>query len=287
MNWDDLRYVLSIGRKKTLAAAGRDLGVDPTTVGRRIITMERDLGARLFDRTAGGFVLTHIGEVAISYAEEIEQKTLKLERQIEGSAGRVEGPVRITALDLFIDRLVIPRLPSLLERYPRLELSFATDFRLLDLSRREADVAVRPNKPVHPDAVGRMLGQQATAAYKSRELIVSDEPPLIGYPHHLDETQIAQKLHQLFPNGRIVARANSEAQILSLVKAGVGIGLVDCFAADNDPSICRAVPDSIDLHDIWAIVHLDMNQTPRVRAVLDFLKEIFQEEADLISGRCT
>ena len=285
MNWDDLRFVLAVGRKRTLAAAGREIGTDPTTVGRRIIAIEAALGSRLFERTGEGFHATHAGAIAIAHAEAIELKTLALEQEIEGSDSRVEGPVRITALDGLIDKFIIPRLPRLLKRYPGLELTFSSDTKLLDLSRREADIALRASKPSHPDAVGRHLGRLATGVYASRDFEMGDEPPVIGLSRSLDGTMLAGSFGELFPRGRIVARGNTEGHILSLIRAGVGIGLVDCFAGDTDPFLRRFVPDPVAFYDLWAIVHVEMRQAPRVRAVVDFITEVVAEEADLIEGR--
>ncbi len=197
---------------------------------------------------------------------------------------RLEGPVRITALDALIDYLIIPRLSQLLDRHPRLEVTFTSDFRILDLSRREADVAIRASKPVHPDAVGRRLGRQAIAAYAARGFPLDDQPRLIGLPHALDGTLMTKMLAELFPRGRIVARCNSEGQMISLARAGVGIALIDCFAADPDPRLQRIGADPIASYDMWTVSHVDLRQTPRVRAVTEFLTAIYREEADLLAG---
>ncbi len=285
MIWDDLRYVLAVGRQRTLAAAGRELGVDPTTVGRRIIAIETELGSRLFDRTSDGFFGTHTGAIAIAHAEAIEIKTLALAQSIEGSDIRVEGPVRITTLDGLIDRFIIPRLPRLLERHPGLELSFTSDIRILDLSRREADIAIRPARPSHPDAVGRQIGIWATGVYAAKAFVCAGEPPVIGLPHALDATAFAVQFAELFPHNRIIARGNTEGHVHSLVRAGLGIGLVDCFAGDADPALRRHAPEPVMVSEMWAIAHVEMWHAPRVRAVVDFLSEICAAEADLLAGR--
>lgn len=284
-NWDDLRFILAVGDRHTLAAAGREIGVDPTTVGRRIVAIEAELGTRLFDRTSEGYFATHSGSIAVARAKEIELKVLALAQQIEGSDARVEGPVRIAALDALIDILIIPRLPRLLRRHPGLELTFSSNIRLQDLSRREADIAFRASKPSHPDAVGRHLGRQAMGLDACRDLELGDEPPVIGLPRDFDANVISRFLARRFPRSRIVARGNTEGHILSLICAGIGIGLVDCFAGDADPTLRRVVPEPVDVYDMWAVVHVEMHRVPRVRAVMDFLSEIYVEERDAIEGR--
>jgi len=285
MNWDDLRYVLAVARQRTLAGAGRELGVDPTTVGRRLVAIEMELGARLFERTGEGFSETDAGQIAVARAAEVELQTSAIERELRGSDSRIEGPVRITALDALLDNFVIPRLPRLWQRHPGLELSLVSGLRVLDLSRHEADVAIRAIKPTHPDAVARRLGSLATAAYVASAFELGDEPALIGFPRELDDTAIARALRDHFPRGRLVARANAEGHVLELVRAGVGVGLIDCFAGDADPTLRRATVQPVLHSELWAVVHADMRRTARVTAVMDFLSEIMGEEADLLEGR--
>ncbi len=285
MNWDDLRYVLAVGRQRTLAAASRALGVDATTVGRRILAIEEKLGTRLFERTRDGFAPTHTGEIAIARAEEIELHALALKREVEGSDRRVEGPGRITALHKFLEGFIVPRLPRLWEQHPGLELTLVSSMRVFDLSRREADIGIRYSRPTDPDLVGRRLGIQATALYAARDFEIGDAPPLIGFPGELDEIKEARAVRDHFPRGRMVARANTESLMMALVRAGVGVGLIDCFAGDVDPALRRVVPEPAVSDEIWAVVHVDMHRVTRVRAVIDFLTEIVAEEADLLEGR--
>ncbi len=285
MNWDDLRFVLAVGRHRTLAAAGRAIAVAPTTVGRRILAIEAELGSRLFDRTGEGYLPTHTGQIAINHAEEFEGTALSLSRQVEGSDSRIEGPVRITALDAAFDGLIIPRLPNLLARHPGLELTFSSRLDLVDLSRREADIALRHSRPTHPDAVGRRLGRQAMGAYAARHLDIGPAPPLIGLPKDSGATSFSRFLRELFPDSPIVVRGNTEGHILSLTRAGIGIGLIDCFVGDADPLLRRVRPEPVEYYEVWAVVHVEMHKSPRVRAVMDFLSEVYREDAELLEGR--
>ena len=182
MDWGDLKFVLTVARERTLAAAGRKLRVDPTTVGRRVLAIEEQLGVRLFDRTGEGYLMTNAGRIATRHAEKVEGIVGSLEQQIEGADRRVEGPVRITALDALFDALLIPALPAFIARYPGLELTLSSSFDTIDLSKREADIAIRPSKPVEPDFIGRKLGRAAMAVYAARHASFSSPPPLIGLP---------------------------------------------------------------------------------------------------------
>jgi DNA-binding transcriptional LysR family regulator len=284
MNWDDFRIVLAVSRAGTQAGAARMLRVDATTVGRRIAVIEEALGARLFDRLSSGYIPTDVGHRAIERAESVEREIQSVRDEIEGTDQRVEGPVRLTGLDAIFDHLVIPRLPRLLDLHPGLEITFASNLDLVDLSRREADIALRSREPQHPDSVGRKLGRLSQAAYGAKGFQPGDRPPLIGLPREYEASAFSALLLEHFPNGYIAARGNSEGHIRALVKAGVGIGVLDCFAGDPDPGLTRVVPDPVWTQTAWAEVHIAMAKAPRIRAVTDFLRDVFAEEADLLAG---
>jgi len=284
MSWDDLKFVLAVGRAGTLAAAARLLKVDATTVGRRIMAIESDLGARLFERTGTGYLPTHAGHKALSHAETMELTALSLSHQIDGSDQNVEGPLRLTGLDAIFDAFIIARLPRLLARHPGLEITFSSNLELLDLSRREADIALRNREPTHPDSVGRRLGRVAQAAYAATGLKLGEAPPLIALPRENDGMEFSKMQRDLFPRGRIAARGNSEGHILALTRAGIGIGILDCFVGDSDPSLRRVLSNPIASQMVWAESHVSMARAPRVRAVIDFLGEIFAEDSSLLQG---
>ena len=284
MDWGDLKFVLTVARERTLAAAGRKLRVDPTTVGRRVLAIEEQLGVRLFDRTGEGYLMTNAGRIATRHAEKVEGIVGSLEQQIEGADRRVEGPVRITALDALFDALLIPALPAFIARYPGLELTLSSSFDTIDLSKREADIAIRPSKPVEPDFIGRKLGRAAMAVYAARHASFSSPPPLIGLPRDREHLPFASLLSRLFPGSPIVARANTERHIHQLTRAGLGLGLIDCFVGDRDPGLQRARSEPIDSYEVHAVIHMDLRSLPRVRTVLDFLGQVFSDQRELIEG---
>lgn len=284
MNWDDLKFVLAVGRSGTLAGAARGLNVDATTVGRRVSAIEADLGARLFDRTASGYLPTGAGHRALAHAEDIERAAISLSGQIAGSDRRVEGAIRLTGLDATFDRLVIPRLPRLLARHPGLEVTFASGTDIVDLSRREADLAIRDFEPSHPDSVGRRLGRIAMTAYAAKGVEAGDVPPLITLPRESDWTGYARSIIEAFPRGRIAARGSTEGHVLALVRAGIGIGVLDCYLGDSDPDLRRVPGYPVATRTMWAECHVAMARAPRILALIRFLGEIFQEESALLSG---
>jgi DNA-binding transcriptional LysR family regulator len=142
-NWDDVRYFLTLQRVGTLAAAGTALTLDPTTVGRRLVKLEEELGARLFDRTPNGYVLTEAGHRLLPRAERIEREALGVERDVAGEDQKLEGVVRLTATEMLTTRFIAPQLRRFRERYPEIQLELQCTNLDVNLARREADIALR------------------------------------------------------------------------------------------------------------------------------------------------
>jgi DNA-binding transcriptional LysR family regulator len=291
VNWDDLRFVLAVGRAGTLAAAARDLKVDATTVGRRLIAVEEALGTRLFERTADGLTPTETGETTLARAAEMEEQALALARQVSGKDARPEGTLRLTAIDLFFDAFLIPRLGPFVERYPGIELSLVSDVRLFDLSRREADVGIRAFKPRHPDLVGRRLGTQAIGVYASPAYLAARGPldgdgqVIVGFPAEFADSDEARTLERLLPRARIGYRPNTGGHMVALARAGLGVALLECVAGDAEPGLARAVPEPVMSQELWAVVHADMKRNARTRAMIDYLAELVSANADVLDGR--
>ncbi|MCB1666599.1 MAG: hypothetical protein KDI28_12515, partial [Pseudomonadales bacterium] len=137
-----------------------------------------------------------------------------------------------------------------------------------------------------PDAIGRRVGRLAVGIYAGRHFPSTENPPWIALPPEMDDTLPMKMMRELFPNSRIAARGNSEGHVQSLLRAGLGVGLVDCFAGDPDPLLRRYLPDPIAVVDLWLVVQVEMQRSPRVRAAMDFLTRILAEEKDLMEGRC-
>src|SRR5215471_17440325 len=147
-NWDDLRYVLAVSRGRTLAAAARLLGVDSTTVARRLSAVQETLGARLYQRLADGTLqLTTAGERAVLHAERIEREVAALGTALAGATSEISGTVRVTSVPIIVNHVLVPAAQALLERHPGLQLEFVADARNLSLTRREADLALRLARP--------------------------------------------------------------------------------------------------------------------------------------------
>jgi DNA-binding transcriptional LysR family regulator len=281
--WGDVAVALAVARAGTLSGAARELAVERTTVGRRLAAFEEALGVRLFDRTPEGYVPTHAGETALDYARDIEERMFALERNLRGRDVRIAGTVRVTGLDPFINDVLLPNLDELVHAHPELVVIAATDMRVLSLSRREADIAIRYSPPKHPDHVGRRLGNFTSALYASKAYLARHGAPrhpkklrghdLVGLAPEYAEAPEEQWLARHGQGARIAVRASCPTTQLTAIRLGLGIGVYPCHAADREPDLVRVSKQAVLRETLWAVVHVDMARSARVRAVLDLLSE--------------
>ncbi len=167
LDWNDLRYFLSVARHRQLSSAAQDLKVSPSTVGRRLTALEAELGVRLLNRTPDGYVLTLAGEEVRDKAEILETETLGLRRSVGNLDEQLSGVVRITCVESVASHVVAPCLPSLHAQFPSILVELIPDVRHLSLAMREADIALRIGAPDQQDVVGRRVGSVEYAAYAS------------------------------------------------------------------------------------------------------------------------
>ncbi|MDB4927709.1 MAG: hypothetical protein JWM10_193 [Myxococcaceae bacterium] len=284
--WDDLQHFLAVHREGTLARAGVRLGIDPTTVGRRLAALEATVGARLFDRTPGGYAITPAGRDLLPRAERIEAEALALERELTGRDERLAGVVRVSVTEMLATRFIAPHLGRFSERHPEIVLSLECTNRVVSLARREADVALRLARPVEENLIARKLSRIELALYASpRYLARHGEPAapdesLRGHRVLLfDDTPAFAVENRWFApriDGAAVAlRSDSVSSIYSAAAGAVGLALLPRAVADLDPLLARvATSSSPEPRVIWQMVHRDLAQTPRVRVVYDFLAKL-------------
>lgn len=294
-DWDDLRHFLAVAREGTLAGAGRTLGVDASTVGRRLVALEEALDAKLFDRTPAGLVLTDAGRGIRPAVEGMEAAALAVERRASGEDARLEGLVRITLTEAFAVDVVLPGFAPFRERHPGIEVRFLTDYGSLDLSRREADIAVRLTRPQDDTLVARKVGEIAIAPYASEGYLARRGLPdgahglaghdVIGYVDAAAKWPEARWLSEFAPQARVAVRCNSLLSVVAATAAGLGVGLMPCLSGERAPGLRRVAPLVASLRrDIWLVVHPDLQQNARVRATLHFLAELIHRERPLLSG---
>jgi DNA-binding transcriptional LysR family regulator len=285
-DWDDLRYFLAVHRNATLARASSALGINATTVGRRLASLEERLEARLFDRTPDGYALTPAGRDLLARAEAIEAETFAIDRALMGADQRPMGIVRLTATETLATRFVMPHLPAFRAKYPEITLALECTNRTVSLARREADVALRLARPREDNVVTRRVGAVHVGLYGAehyfdrRGMPEDPETTLEGHDVILfaDSRAFAVENEWLEPrvaHARIAMRSDSVSSIYAAAVAGVGLALLPAAVADRDTAL-RRVPtaSSPASREIWQTVHADLQKNKRVRVVLDFLVEV-------------
>jgi DNA-binding transcriptional LysR family regulator len=282
-DWGDLRFFLEVARSGTLAAAGRKLGVDNTTVGRRLAALERDLGAKLVTRTPDGLVLTAAGDAIRTAAEEMEKAVLRGEQQALGTDRKLSGLVRVATTEMLGLLVVLPALSELRSRHPQIRVDLATGAGRLDLARREADVALRFVRPESGDLVARRAGRVTFGAYASAAYLDAHGRPARGagfaghdvltYDAGIRGWRTGQLGGEPMRDARVVLRTNSTLMLLAAVRNGLGIGPLPCILARPHAELER-VPKgaTVELDDIWLVAHKDVQRNGRVRAVMDALE---------------
>ena len=282
MQWDDLRFALALDRKKTLSSAAKSLGVNHTTVARRIEALEENLGTRLFDKMPSGYVPTPEGEDILLVAAKVENELLDLDRQVFGRDASLRGSLRVTTLDVFaIQQSTM--FSSFCERYPEVTLETVLSNTPQSLTKREADIAIRATNTPPPNLVGKKLGRMEFALYGAKRLVDSRTDPedFESYPWIAWDEKLGARVTEAWmkknvPKAHIAARLDSGVTNLCFLRAGVGITFAPCLWADALPEVLRLSEPEPDFGvDIWLLTHPDLRHTARVRAFMEHVLDNF------------
>jgi DNA-binding transcriptional LysR family regulator len=291
-DWEDLRVFLSLSREGNLTATARRLEVSHPTVARRIKSLEDTIGARLFDRLPDRFALTAAGEELLADAQAMEQAAESIHRRSAGLTDTAHGTVRVSAgeaMTAFLAR----HLPRLRQKLQCVEFELVASHMLANLSRREADLLIREQVPDLASIVTRRLGRVAYAVYGSRKLKVADAAresmrrmPWIGFDDEHDYMPGQSWVLELLDGARPAMRVNNWLVLHEGARAGAGLAVLPCYLGDGDPALRRVGPILKDVAaDQWLLVHRDLRDLARVRAVIDVLVRLFHEERGALEGR--
>jgi len=286
MNWDDTRIFLALTRAPSLRAAARSLGIDQATVGRRLNALEAELGAKLFLRAKDGYLLTAAGETALAAARRMESAALDLRTKIEGQDDNPGGLVRVTSSDSIAIEFLLPAVERLQQRWPNIRVDLEISTQVLSLTRRQADIAFRNVRPESPDLVVRSVaawpvGLFASAAYLARygAPVPDDElrgHQIVAYRPYLDHSPFAAVVEVPARQARIAMAVNSSLLLRKAVAAGIGLGEMPVHLGERE-GLVRVWPQRrrASDHEVWQVMHPDLQRTARVRATAEFLSEAF------------
>ena len=286
-DWNDIPLLLKLADTGSMSQVGRLLGLDASTVSRRVAAAEKALNVRLFIREPTGYQPTDAGKVFLAHAECIFDRVETMLLDTRAEAEGISGTVNITSIDVLFTHWLVRHLPTLLAAHPALQVNLIGDNRDLSFTRREADLAIRLSRP-NEDAALRMrkVGEMAFAVYGATAFAgIAREQwpnvPWLAYPTELSHMPEMQWLFTLGP--RQLVRMSSVSMMVEGCQAGAGLALLPCIVADR-VSLQRIDPQPVLRRELWLLSHRDAGQVTRFRAVADWLTKVFEEEAAALRG---
>lgn len=286
IDWDDLKVALAIARHGNLSAAARALGTTQPTVSRRLDSLERQLDAKLFDREAGGLRPSALGLSLLASLEQMDAGALSVERQVAARDTGLHGEILVTSLDWLGDEVIAPMLARFSALHPGLVIELVNDTKVFNLARREADLAFRFGSFEQENLVERRIGDVAYALYASSGYLEAHGQPdaADGFSgHHLvlldraaGEVPHEAWLPLLAHQARTLLHANGLRAHLAAVRSGSAMAVLPCYLAEGDSALQRIkLAQPMPVRAVRVGFHSDMRETPRIRALIDFMVEEF------------
>jgi DNA-binding transcriptional LysR family regulator len=285
----DLQYFLALVRSNRLAAAGERLGADHTTVRRRIRALEAVFGQRLFDKTATGWQLTAAGERLLPHARAIERETAAALADVAGAEPEVAGTVRLLTTDGFGVNVVAPAMAKFRAAHPEIKVELVTASRIIHHGVGDFDAAVTVNRPSMSGIETHRLCDYAlrlyaSPAYLERSAPISSTADLsrhdfVWFVQSLLDLPELRTAEAVLPGANVVFRTSNISAQLEAVAAGVGIGLLPCFMAEDDPRLRPVLPAEVEVRrTYWLILPPTLLQADTVRVVCGFLARLVLRE---------
>jgi DNA-binding transcriptional LysR family regulator len=307
INWDDLRHALAIQEAGSLGGAARALGVNHTTVLRRLDALEAQLGSRLFDRQRKGYQPTEAGLALLEQAKHMATRADEIERQILGRDRELTGALRVATAFALMDHLLPQPLADFARAYPGIEVEVIENAMMVDLSsqhldpaqtwfRRDADVALRLSDSVAEYLVGRRLGMTQCRVYALRGAadlpqgitpieVLLREAPWISFQRDSSARVYDRWLHDKLAHSNVRVRVDIFNAKASMLITGIGVGLLPTFMEDKHPEL---IPVSEPIPElalpVWILTHPDLRNTARVRAFMQFVGDALKKRLAPLSS---
>ncbi|KAA1188391.1 LysR family transcriptional regulator [Pseudohalioglobus sediminis] len=295
MDWDDIKVLLALARKGSARGAAQVLGVSNSTVTRRLDELEHSLQAHLFDRTPDGYRMTAAAEQLLPTAEHVEELILAAERRIHGDDQHLQGPIRLTLPSSDGMGSLIARLGRFAGQYPGIDLEISASPEALDLSRREADIAVRvmPAGGKPPDyLIGRRMSALSASAYVHRDLLKPEAPEDVSHLVWIGKEPAGQKADWLdmtdFPDHPRRHAIADLSLVVAAVRAKMGMAFMPCLFANEHEELVRVPGASVVHHsDLWVLTHKDLRLSARLRVLREVIAEEFDRLRPQLDSRAT
>jgi molybdate transport repressor ModE-like protein len=294
LSWDEFRLIKAIAEARSLPGAAEKLGVNHSTVFRRLKQIEDVLGAALFEKHRAGYTATAAGEEIVALAERLDDEITSVMRKLAGQEISPSGELRVATNDTLLIHLLTPLFGKFRQQCSDVRLDILIGNQALNLAKRDADVAIRATDNPPETLVGRRSAHIAWALYcKAGELGSRNEPGKIDFSkqdwvspgEQMGPLKIIKWLNTHVPPERLVYKINTVLGLAEAVEAGIGIGFLPCFIADVRCSLQRLTPPKPEFGaDLWLLTHPDLRNSPRVRVFLDFLASEIVKLRKLIEG---
>ncbi len=293
--WDDFRIVKSIAEARGLTGAAEALGVNHSTVFRRLGQLEEALGVKLFERHRTGYALTTAGEEMVALAMRMDHDVATFSRRLAGKAIAPAGDLRVTTNDSLLVHLLTPIFARFCETFAEMRLDIVLGNQALNLSKRDADVAVRATDDPPETLVGRRIATIAWAVYGRAEAFPEPERVdlldlfsrrWVSLGDNLANLKVTRYIAGHVAPERIVYRVNTVLGLAEAIGAGIGVGAMPCFIGNADPKLVRLTPPHEEFSvGLWLLTHPDLRQSARVRAFMDFVAEEIVRKRAMIENR--
>ena len=290
--WTDLQHVLAVASAGSLAGAARSLGVNHTTVLRRVLAFERQLGVKLFARLPTGYVLTAAGEEIAAAARAVADTVHDVERRVAGRDLRLTGSVRVTSTDTLAATVLPSVLASFQREHPAIRLELTTATAIANLSKRDADVAVRPTGSPPAHLIGRRVASLGFAIYAAPGYLEQtparralDRHTWVAPDDTLATTTIRTWMDRELAGVHVALRADTLTAMAHAASAGIGVAALPCYLGDHVPGLVRVrgvIPEMATA--LWVLTHADLRNTARIRAVVDHLGAGLTAQRALLQG---
>lgn len=287
LDWNNLKYFLAVARSGGLTPAAASLDTSASTVSRHIDAMEATLGSRLFLRQQRGYLLTDAGSALLEHVVEVERAMQAVERKGD-AVNELVGEVKLATFESLAHYLLVPNLPTFNAQYPQLRVELLVNRHLANLSRREADLALRIADPRHrehdPDYIAHCVGTFRFELYCTPEALARvngdwQRLPHIGWDAAWFRLPMVEWLNILFPDQTPVLRSNTMQTHYTAAFSGLGAALLPRFIGDNDARLMPVKTDAFETQqEIWLMYHRDLKGSGRVLAMRDFVWELCQRE---------
>ena len=294
LDWGDFKLLLALSRGGSVAGAARVLGVDSSTISRRLAAMERAVGACLVLRGGRDFSFTAEGKTAVSAAEAMEKIVVSAATSILEAKTEIDGVVRISSVPSLV-RVLMP-LPAIVsDKHPRLSIELNAATRLIDLAKGEADIAIRMVRPTEIDLIAKRAFEAAVAVYASKDYAAKHGLPacfeelnqhrLVQYVESMLHLPWLRWIENYANKNAPHTRVDTTEMAFTLIASGAGIGVLSCYSGDISPDLVRVFPEPIASTSGWIVYHETARNSARIRAVVEILAEFFDERRDLLGGR--